>query len=280
MSMTRPVLTQAGPARRSPAYCGPRDGATHRRNPSSPPLTSPEGHGRWERECRELLDRIGAAAATRRRYERGEIIYGEGDACDGLYVLDRGLAKLCRPYHPGGKEAILRLVGPWEVLGHPAFGVQTVRQARAEAVTACGVVKVPRIFVERALKRHPEAALTLAALLGLELGRREEWAGCLVPYRAEAKLAGLLPLLAGRFGRRTDEGTVVLPRLTHEELGQMVATTRESVTNALGDLRRRGVLGYEEGRIVLEPGLLAETMRLRPARIPAPAPETRFGGRY
>ena len=224
---------------------------------------------------------MGESAAVRRQYGRGEIIYGEGQACDGLYVLLRGLVKLSRPYHSGDKEAILRLAGPWDVLGHPAFGADTVRQARAEAMTACEVVKVPRVFVERALRRHPEAALILTALLGLELGRREEWAGCLVPYRAEAKLAGLLPLLAERFGRRTDAGTVVLPRLTHDELAQMIATTRESVTNALGDLRRRGVLGYEKGRIVvLEPVLLAEVERLRHAQVPETVLGAGFGGRH
>ncbi len=279
--MTQTVLTQARPVRKSPAHMHPRDGAIQRRNPSSLPSASSKGIGRWERECRELLDLVGETAAVRRQYGRGEIIYGEGQACDGLYVLLRGLVKLSRPYHLGGKEAILRLAGPWDVLGHPAFGAETVREARAEAMTACEVVKVPRVFVERALRRHPEAALTLTALLGLELGRREEWAGCLVPYRAEAKLAGLLPLLARRFGRRTDAGTVVLPRLTHEELAQMVATTRESVTKAVNDLRRRGVLGYERGRVViLEPGSLAEAVRPRPAGSPELAPGTGFGGRH
>ena len=280
MEMTQTVLIQARPARRSLARPDPRKAGTRRRDPYSLPSASTEGIGRWERECRGLLDLMGETAAVRRQYGRGEIVYGEGQACDGLYVLLRGLVKLSRPYHLGGKEAILRLAGPWDVLGHPAFGAETVREARAEAMTDCEVVKVPRMFVERTLRRHPEAALTLTALLGLELGRREEWAGCLAPYRAEAKLAGLLPLLARRFGRRTDAGPVILPRLTHEELAQMVATTRESVTKAVNDLRRRGVLGYEKGRIViLEPGSLAEAVRPRPARIPELVLGTESGGR-
>jgi CRP-like cAMP-binding protein len=232
----------------------------------SVPPSSPEDAGRWERECRALLALIGEAA-TRRRYERGEIIYEKGEPCDALYVLARGMVKLSKPYYSGSKEAILRLLGPWDVLSPPAFGGEAVRQTRAEAVTVCEVVKVPRVFVERTLRRHPQAALSLMTLLGLELFRRDEWAGCLLPYKAEAKLANLLLILAGRFGRRTDAGTTVLPRLTHEELASMIAASRESVTHALGDLRRRGVLGREREQVViLKDKELAEAGRRMPLR--------------
>lgn len=229
--------------------------------------SSPEDAGRMKRECRALLALIGEAA-TRRRYERGEIIYEKDEPCDALYVLARGMAKLSKPYYSGGKEAILRLLGPWDILAPPAFGGETVlRQTRAEAVTVCEVIKVPRVFVERAIRRHPAAALNLTTLLGLEMSRRDEWAGCRLPYKVEAKLANLLLILAGRFGRRTDAGTTVLPRLTHEELAGMIASSRESVTHALGDLRRRGVLGREREQVViLKAKELAEAGRRVPLR--------------
>lgn len=228
--------------------------------------SSPEDAGRMERECRALLALIGEAAVRTRRYERGEIIYEKGEPCDALYVLARGMAKLSKPYYSGGKEAILRLLGPWDVLAPPAFGGETVlRQTRAEAVTVCEVVKVPRVFVERAIRRHPAAALNLTTLLGLEMSRRDEWAGCLLPYKVEAKLANLLLILAGRFGRRTDAGTTVLLRLTQEELAGMIASSRESVTAALGDLCRRGVLGWERKQVViLKAKELAEAAARRP----------------
>lgn len=217
-----------------------------------------------ERQCHEILALVGEAA-IRRRYERDEIIYAEGDSCDALYVLAGGMAKLSKSYCSGSKEAILRLAGPWDVLGHATFGAEVAREARAEAITACEVIKVPRVFLERAVREHPEAALALAALLGMELARREDWVGCRVSYRAEAKLANLLPLLAERFGQKTSTGATVLPRLTHEELAQMVGTTRESVTNAVNVLRRCGVLGWEGARggriVILDPDELAEVGR-------------------
>jgi len=63
-------------------------------------------------------------------------------------------------------------------------------------------------------------------------------------------LANLLPLLALRFGTKASGGTVILPRLTHEELAGMGSSTRESVTAARGDLRRRSMIDTEKGRIL------------------------------
>jgi len=254
---------------------------THRSEAvGGPAAPSPEQAGR--QECRALLAllREAGAATTDRRYDRGDTIYREDEPGDAaLYVLTKGMAKLAMPYSRG-KEATLRLLGSWDAFGYPVFGAGVTRRARAEAVTPCEVVKVPKVFAERAIRRSPEAALKLTALLGLELARHEEWVACLLPYKAEAKLANLLLLLARRFGRETDAGAAVLPRLTHEELAGMVASTRESVSHALNDLRRRGVLGRERGRIlVLKPDELAEMGRRPPFdRSLAPAFQTRRGG--
>lgn len=257
----RMLLPEKPPGKRR-AKAGPRRAPTAHRSEAvrGPAASTPGEAGRHEKECRALLAllREAGAATTDRRYDRGDTIHREDEPGDALYVLTRGMAKLARTY-ARGKEATLRLLGPWDVFGYPVFGAGLTRRVRAEAVTPCEVVKVPKVFAERAIRRSPEAALHLTALLGLELARHEEWVVCLLPYKVEAKLANLLLLLAGRFGRETNAGAAVLPRLTHEELAGMVASTRESVTHALNDLRRRGVLGRERGRIfILEPDKLAE----------------------
>jgi CRP-like cAMP-binding protein len=129
---------------------------------------------------------------------------------------------------------------------------------RAEAVTACRLRKVPKVFVERAVKTHPEVALKMVDLLRLDLVRHWEMAGCLRPHKAEAKMANLLPILARRFGGEEEGRLVIRLRLTQEELAKMISSTREPVTHALADLRRRGVLAVTDGRmIILDPAGLA-----------------------
>ena len=207
-----------------------------------------------EEECRALLAilrEMGVASADR-IYKPGDVIYREGEHGDALYVLISGVIKLFRPYS-GSKEATLRLLKPWDIFGHLAFAGEARQRAYAEAVTECKVTKVPKIFMERAVRRNPQAALKTMTLLELRLVQYEELVKCLLPRETEVRLANLLPLLANKFGDRDTDGRITIDlRLTHQDLAAMVASTRESVTKVLNEMRSRGVVEIEGGRIILK----------------------------
>ncbi|MBA3389703.1 MAG: Crp/Fnr family transcriptional regulator [Rubrobacter sp.] len=218
-----------------------------------------------EKECRELLDLLaGMGIATADRvYRPGDAIYREGEYGDALYVLISGVLKLFRPYS-GSKEATLRLLRPWDIFGHLAFEGETKQRAYAEAVTECRVTKVPKVFVERAVRQEPQVAFKIMTLLELRLVQYEELVKCLLPRETEVRLANLLPILARKFGEREDgaRSVTIDLRLTHQDLAAMVASTRESVTKVLNDMRSRDFIGIETGRITLKnPRALTELSR-------------------
>jgi len=206
-----------------------------------------------EEECRSLLrllEEMGIATADR-TYRPGDAIYREGEYGDALYVLVSGVMKLFRPYS-GSKEATLRLLRPWDIFGHLAFAGEARQRAYAEAVTDCVVTKVPKIFVERAVRQEPLVAFKIMTLLELRLVQYEELVKCLLPRETEVRLANLLPLLAQKFGDRRDGGVTIDLRLTHQDLAAMVASTRESVTKVLNEMRGRDLIEVEAGRITLK----------------------------
>jgi CRP-like cAMP-binding protein len=213
-----------------------------------PVRTDPQGKEGWE--LLGLL-REAAAVAVERRYARGEVIFEEGDPGNALYVLTEGAVKLCRGYAEG-KEATVMLLGTWEVFGELTFGCGAYQYARAEALTACRLRKVPKVFLERVVKARPEVALKMMDLRWLELVRHREMAECILPHKAESKLAKLLPILGRKFGEEEEVGRMVIRlRLTQEELAKMISSTRESVTHALTHLRRRGALALVGGHMVI-----------------------------
>jgi CRP/FNR family transcriptional regulator len=206
-----------------------------------------------EEECRSLLrllEEMGIATADR-NYAPGDAVYREGEYGDALYVLVSGVMKLFRPYS-GSKEATLRLLRDWDIFGHLAFAGEARQRAYAEAVTECVVTKVPKIFVERAVRQEPRVAFKIMTLLELRLVQYEELVKCLLPRETEVRLANLLPILAQKFGERRDGVVTIDLRLTHQDLAAMVASTRESVTKVLNEMRNRGIIEIEGGHITLK----------------------------
>ena len=206
-----------------------------------------------EEECRSLLrllEEMGIATADR-TYAPGDAVYREGEYGDALYVLVSGVMKLFRPYS-GSKEATLRLLRDWDIFGHLAFAGEARQRAYAEAVTDCVVTKVPKIFVERAVRQEPRVAFKIMTLLELRLVQYEELVKVLLPRETEVRLANLLPLLAQKFGDRHDGVVTIDLRLTHQDLAAMVASTRESVTKVLNEMRGRDLIEVEAGRITLK----------------------------
>lgn len=217
-------------------------------------ISWPEVKELQEQECRgllSLLQDMGVASAER-TYMPGDAIYSEGEYGDALYVLTSGVVKLFSPYS-GTKEATLRLLRPWDIFGHLAFAGETVQLAYAEAVTECNITKVPKVFMERAIRQDPQVALKVMTLLELRLVQYEELVKCLLPRETEVRLANLLPILSRKFGGEEPDGSVTIDlRLTHQDLAAMVASTRESVTKVLNELRNRDVVGIAGGRITLK----------------------------
>lgn len=212
----------------------------------------------------EVLYETGATVNL--RYEAGEILYQRGDEAGSLYVVTEGLIRLSVPYqgNVGIRDSTLGLLGPWDISGHPIFVDGRFRKATAEAITDCEVVKVPRVLVKRVIRQHPEIALGMATLLELMLVEYEELVGCLLTRRTDARLANLFPILARKVGKRTESGYLGLSRrFSRRELAAMVASTRESVTAAMIELRERGAIAEEKkgGIILLDPNELEEISR-------------------
>ena len=206
-----------------------------------------------ERECRDLLNLLAdmGIATADRVYGPGDAIYREGEYGDALYVVVSGVLKLFRPYS-GSKEATLRLLRDWDIFGHIAFAGETKQRAYAEAVTECTVTKVPKVFVERAVRQESRVAFKMMTLLELRLVQYEELVKCLLPRETEVRLANLLPILSQKFGESDGSTITISLRLTHQDLAAMVASTRESVTKVLNEMRNRGIIEIEGGRITLK----------------------------
>lgn len=184
-----------------------------------------------------------------RGYAPGEAIFREGDAAEHLHVVAQGRIKLVR-YTPDGRERILAIVGPDDMIGE-AFLRQDARY-RADAIALSDAMTCPmsRDQFQRLSAQAPAFTLAFAEILAQNLFHcRDQLTGGYAPIKV--RVAQALLDQARRFGRSgpTDpEWLELATELRHEEIAAMVGATRVSVSTAIADLRHDGLVEGTRGR--------------------------------
>jgi len=175
-------------------------------------------------------------------YPKGAVLFVEGQAPRGIFVLCKGRVKLsiCSS---DGKTLILKIAEAGEVLGLSANVSGTPYELTAETVDACQVNFVKREDFQRLLREHSDACLHVAGQLSdkYHTACREIRAIGLAHSAAE-KLAKLLLEWSARNGEAAKAEPRVKLTLTHEEMAQMIGTSRETVTRLFANLKKRQIV--------------------------------------
>jgi len=175
-------------------------------------------------------------------YPKGALLFVQGQAPRGIFVLCKGRVKLsiCSS---DGKTLILKIAEPGEVLGLSANVSGTPYELTAETVGPCQVNFVKREDFQRLLREHSDACLHVAEQLSDKYHAAcGEIRAIGLPHSAAEKLAKLLLEWSGRNGEAAKAEPRVKLALTHEEMAQMIGTSRETVTRLFADLRKRQIV--------------------------------------
>lgn len=199
--------------------------------------------------------------ATPRDVARHELIFQAGGAGNYVYFLEAGRVKI---YHLSltGKEILLWFCFPGEIFGLTEVCHGGGRQVYAEAREPSKLLCVRQEDFKTFLETHPPAALLVNEVLARRLRSLGHILQSLVANDVNERVVQLILRLAASHGRRAANGSVCLDmRLTHQEMANMIGTTRQSVTSVLNLLRRQGVLEFDtHHRILVHNELLMSQM--------------------
>ncbi|MGE5285055.1 MAG: Crp/Fnr family transcriptional regulator [Actinomycetota bacterium] len=186
---------------------------------------------------------------TERRYPKGATIFERGDQGEALYVVKEGLVKLAS--HSGrGTVTILHLLPPGAVFGEILLSEET-RAFTALAESDALVSILPKPSLIHLLSTFPAFSMNFIRLLSRRLAKVEmEFAGFGHTWSYH-RLAKILLKLGAEHGVKTPRGILLSLRLTHEELADLIGTTRETVTTQLGRFRRMGLIRREGKSLLL-----------------------------
>lgn len=181
-----------------------------------------------------------------RTVAKGELIFQAGSAGHHVYFLETGRVKI---YHLSstGKEVLLWFCFPGEIFGLAEVCHGGGRQVYAEATEAARLLGVKQEAFKAYLETHPAASLLVNDVLACRLRNLGNIIQSLVADDVNERVAQLVVRLAAGHGRKAANGDIHLDiRLTHQEMANMIGTTRQSVTSALNMLKRLGVLDFDD----------------------------------
>jgi len=185
-----------------------------------------------------------------RSLRRGTALFHEGDPGDELYIVSTGKLKIGRE-SPDGRENLLSVVGPGEIIGELTLFDPGARSTTATAVSQTELLSLKHEDLMTWLRERPQAAMNLLKSLAQRLRRTNDIVGDLVFSDVPGRVAKSLLDLAERFGKQAPDGTLVAHDLTQEELAQLVGASRETVNKALADFAARGWLRLEARAVVI-----------------------------
>ena len=187
--------------------------------------------------------------AVLRRYSPGQLVFGEGEPCAGLYVVESGHIRIFKS-SASGREQVLSIDGPGSSVAEvPVFDGGNY-PASGATVDHATLLFVGKQDFQALCLAHPQVALKVLRVVGARLRRLvgiiEELSFTTVRHR----LASFLVRLAQREGKQTASGIeILLP--SNQELAAQIGTVRELVSRNLSRFQTEGLLKVEGRNVVI-----------------------------
>lgn len=190
-------------------------------------------------------------AGQRKLFAKNEFIFKAGDSGRNVYFLQQGRVKICQPAQEG-KDVLL-----WFCFAGDMFGMAEVAQGGgrvvyAQTCEASEVLVLSQAELTDYLQTHSAAALLIMQVLAGRLRALGDVIVNLINDDAQTRIIKLMLRLATRHGVRVDQDIHLDIQLTHQEIADMVGTTRQTVTSVLSQLQRQGLVRLENRRIRID----------------------------
>ena len=199
-----------------------------------------------EQEMHALAKRVSTM-----HFQRGQLLFGEGDSCMGLFLVASGKIRIFK-LSPAGREQVLAVEGPGSSFAElPVFDGGNY-PASASALEDAQVLFISRKDFQNFCREHPEVALKVIAVVGARLRRLVGIIEDLSFTTVRQRLIALVLRLTQTGGTPSKEGLRVELTKTHQDLAAELGTVRELVSRNLSRLQAEGLLEVEGRKIIVK----------------------------
>ncbi|MBU3106294.1 Crp/Fnr family transcriptional regulator [Clostridium gasigenes] len=187
---------------------------------------------------------------TKKSFEKGDIIFSEGELFDKLFIINNGSIKIYT-YTKDGKEQILYILKEGEFLGDLNLLKNDIFKFNAMALESTNMCIIHKDDFDILIKTNPEISIKILEYAHDRIASLENLVQTLTTKDVEVRLASLLINLSSTFGIKTDIGIEITLPLTREDMANFIGVTRETVSRKLSYFQSQNIIEIFENKIIL-----------------------------
>lgn len=195
------------------------------------------------------IDRI-VKNSLEKRYSKGEVVFTQGEECDGFYIVKSGKVKVFK-LSPEGREQVLGIFKEGDFFGIVPLFDGGPYPANAEACSDSILIKIGKNPFLEIVKESPAISLNILPKISKRARAFTSAVENLSLKDVKGRLLSFILDEAEKRGKKTEKGMMINLGMTHEEIAAHLGTVREVITRSLSKLQKEGSLKIEDGKIIV-----------------------------
>lgn len=183
-------------------------------------------------------------------YKKGEFIYMTAQNSDKVFFLTQGRVKI-GTYSSTGKEITKAILEAGQVFGELALIGEGNRRDFAYAMEETNVCELSVKEMKGLFKNHNSLSMLMMKIMGNRVLDMEQRLESLVFKDSRTRIVEYLVDLTHKKGERVGYEHVVRRFITHQEIANLTATSRQTVTTVLNELRTKNLLTFNRKRLLV-----------------------------
>ena len=186
----------------------------------------------------------------RRQYKKGEYVYMPNEHADKIFFIASGKIKI-GAYSEEGKEITKAILNAGEVFGELALIGEEKRRDFAVTMEKTEICLLSIQEMKGLMKEHSGLEYFMMKIIGSRLLKMEKRLESLVFKDSRTRIIDFLKDLAAEKGVKVGYETLVRGFFTHQEIANLTATSRQTVTTVLNDLRKQNIIYFNRRKLLI-----------------------------